>query len=202
MTSIDEKLLSPEQAVRFRSFRREIDKLSTDADKQAVSNLAAKVERFTKQANAAGAAAKEVKACKALKEKLASEESSGIPVAILQKRDDAILRFSALKESSTLDDIKSVRAALENAQIAIVDFKDFLELRRSAGQKIARIETEMGLLIDIDDETREGLEQRITDAKRALKSENFADAQQSVSELINFYEAHSEELKGNKFEPN
>jgi hypothetical protein len=139
--------------------------------------------------------AKEIQACKALKEKLASEESAGIPVAILQKRDDAILRFSALKESSTLDDIKPVRAALENAERSIADFKDFLEFRRLADQTIARIETEMGLLIDIDDEIRKELEQRISNAKRALKSESFADAKQSVSELTNFYEAHSDELK-------
>jgi hypothetical protein len=202
MRSLDEKLLSPEQAERYRSLRREIDKLSTDADKQTVSKLAAKVEKFTKQADAATAVAKEIQACKALKEKLASEESAGIPVAILQKRDDAILRFSALKESSTLDDIKPVRAALENAERSIADFKDFLEFRRLADQTIARIETEMGLLIDIDDEIRKELEQRISNAKRALKSESFADAKQSVSELTNFYEAHSDELKSNKFEPN
>ena len=74
----------------------------------------------------------------------------------------------ALKGSSTLNEIKSVRAALEDALGDIANFKDFLELRRSADKKIERIETEMGLLIDLDDETRKGLELRISNAKRAL----------------------------------
>jgi hypothetical protein len=66
MTLIDQKLLSPEQAERYRSLRRDIDKLSTDAAEQTVSNLAAKVEKFTNQANATTAVAKEIQACEAL----------------------------------------------------------------------------------------------------------------------------------------
>jgi hypothetical protein len=55
----------------------------------------------------------------------------------------------------------------------------------------------MGLLID--DEIRKGLEQRISNAETALQSGNFDDAQQTVSELINFYEMNSSRIKSNKY---
>lgn len=201
---LNQRFLSPEQAQRYRFLKSAIEKMSVNADPKKINNLAATVEEFTKQATAAVALAEmtvnERQATQALKEKLASEDSSSIPPEISQKLDDATLRFLALKESSTLDDIKSVRTALESAQKAIVDFKFLLELRRSASQKIARIETEMGLIID--DEIREGLEQRISNAKKALQSENFAEAQQSVSELINFYEMNLSRIKRKKFEAN
>jgi hypothetical protein len=203
MRALDQRF-SPEQAERYRSLKSAIGKMSTNADPKKVSNLAAKVEEFTKQAREAIASSEmtlnERQATQAVKEKLVSEDLSGFPLAISQERADAILHFLALKESSTLDEIKPVRAALEGAQKDIADFKALLDLRTAASQKIAHVETETGLIID--DEIRQGLEQRISNAKRALQSNNFSDAQSSVSELINFYDINSSKIKGKKFEAN
>ncbi|MGA2637435.1 hypothetical protein [Methylocella sp.] len=204
MGGLNQRFLSPEQAEREHSLTAAIAKMSTSADPNQISNLATKVEDFTRQVSAATALAEMTlnrrQATQALKEKLASEDSKAFPLAISQELNDAILRFMALKESSTLDEIKSVRVALETAERDIANFKALLDLRRAAGQKIADIQAESGLVMD--DEIRRGLEQRVSNAEKALQSDNFDNAQNSISDLINFYNLNSSKIKSNEFQAN
>jgi hypothetical protein len=197
MTWVDEKYLSPEQLERYRFLKNAIEKMSSSVNSKRINDLAANVEDFIKEADATIEKEKQFQACQKLKDKLTSEASSALPPAILQKRDDAILRASTLNKSSKLSEIIAVQTALEDVQSAIADINALAELRRSAKLKIEQIAKETDLILD--EEIQKALQQRILDAKKALQSDNLSDAQQSVSELLNYYAAHSE---GNRFEPN
>jgi hypothetical protein len=117
MEWIDVKFLSPEQVEGYHFLKNRIDKTSSSVDPKKISDFATMVEEFIKQANVTIESAKAFQECQTLKDKLASDSTSGLPPAISQKRDDAILRFSALKITSTLEEMKSVRAFLRTLKV-------------------------------------------------------------------------------------